>query len=352
MSKEQLLLHQYKNDVMNLVQSAKKLIPRSKQDQIFSECFYSLKNNEQKCIPGQLQSTKISNFLKNIFKLFIFIFILAIFIYILLNFHQPTSSLVLRNVQGFIYPGLKILRHLSVPVIQRFPFLTGFYDESCLVENPFFYVQEMECWPCLNVYSLIEITGKQNQSIYMSGIPHITKTSHQPVPYEVLKNLYEQNKYLFYEESSSISSTSDKINNLKELFDEYSDKLNSSDIHVSWRINRMSFARILRSLFPRPESMPERSGQSVERFIMIDGAKAPPYTLPGTECSYISVRQAIGQRIIVLKPSLECSQECRTVSIVLNSSIILWYNWWYWRPISLPMGNATDLSISYITSYC
>lgn len=125
MSKEQLLLHQYKNDIMNLVQSAKKLIPRNKQDQIFSECFYSLKNNEQKCIPGQLQSTKISNFLKNIFKLFIFIFILAIFIYILLNFHQPTSSLVLRNVQGFIYPGLKILRHLSVPVIQRFPFLTG-----------------------------------------------------------------------------------------------------------------------------------------------------------------------------------------------------------------------------------
>lgn len=55
---------------------------------------------------------------------------------------------------------------------------------------------------------------------------------------------------------------------------------------------------------------------------MIDGAKAPPYTLPSMECSYISVRQAIGQRTIVLKPSPECSRECRTVSIVLNASTI------------------------------
>lgn len=49
----------------------------------------------------------------------------------------------------------------------------------------------MECWPCLNVYSLIEITGKQNQSIYMSGIPHITKVSSMQIEQKMIymKNL-------------------------------------------------------------------------------------------------------------------------------------------------------------------
>lgn len=91
------------------------------------------------------------------------------------------------------------------------------------------------------------------------------QTSHKTVPYKNLKNLYEGNKNIFHEELSSIKSTSNEINSLEELFSYDSDKLKSSDMHISWRINRMSLARIIRSLFPRPETLSARSGQSVER---------------------------------------------------------------------------------------
>ncbi|KAL3290557.1 hypothetical protein HHI36_023948 [Cryptolaemus montrouzieri] len=295
---------------------------------------------------------KYCTFFMRITKIILLVLTLAISIYILLNVHQPTASLVLRNVQGLIYPGLKILRFFSVPVIRKFPSLTDLYDESCLLENPYFYVHEMECWPCQDVYSVTQLTSSINQSTYLSGTPYVTRSSQQVVPFAILKNLYKNNQALFDQESSGIKSTSYKISDLKDVFNKATDELGFSEIHVSWRINRMTAARVIRKLFPRPAALPERSGQSVERYVMIDGAKAPPYPLPNMECSFISVKQANGQRTIVLKPSAECNRECRMVSVVLQPSDILWYNWWYWRPISFSVEATTEISISYISSYC
>ncbi|KAK9870794.1 hypothetical protein WA026_009754 [Henosepilachna vigintioctopunctata] len=360
------LVQQYKEDVNNLVESAKEHnLPNQKIEEIFDNCFNTLRGineYEDKVSPKVSEESEFQTSTKNInqlyafsiriIKIFLLIFTLAIFIYILLNVHQPTASLVLRNVQGLIYPGLKILRFLSVPIIKRYPSLTELYDESCLLENPYFYVHDMECWPCQNVYSVFELKGPVNQSMYLSGIPYVTKTSHQVVPYTELRNLYELNEDILNKESSTIKSTTYKIENLKELFSQNPDELSSSNIHFSWRINKMSPARIIRKLFPRPEIFPERTGQSVERYIIVDGTKASPYSLPNTECGFISVRQAYGQRTIFLKPSQECSGECRTLSVVLQPSTILLYNWWYWRPISLPTENSSDISILYISSYC
>ena len=56
--------------------------------------------------------------------------------------------------------------------------MLGFYDESCLLENPYFYVAEMECWPCQRVYSVIELTKSSNFSLYHPGVPFIIKVLH------------------------------------------------------------------------------------------------------------------------------------------------------------------------------
>lgn len=134
----------------------------------------------------------------------------------------------------------------------------------------------------------------------------------------------------------------------------------------------MNPARIVRTLFPRPQIISEWSGQSVERYIMIDEPNALHHVLPSFECSYVFVIQGSGQQTVILRPTQECSDSCKTVSVVLKPSyvckdylysfyqlsllrfslITVWYNWWYWRPISLPMANATETSISYINSYC
>lgn len=80
----------------------------------------------------------------------------------------------------------------------------------------------------------------------------------------------------------------------------------------------MITARIVRSVFAKPYFLSNRAGQSVERFVFIDGAKSEPYFLPNTECSYIYLIQGSGERTIILKPSQECSYQCRTLSVTLK----------------------------------
>lgn len=96
----------------------------------------------------------------------------------------------------------------------------------------------------------------------------------------------------------------------------------SSNAHFSWRINRIAPARILRTLFPKPYIMTKWSGQSVERYVFIDEPAAHAYKLPSFECSYVFLIQGSGQRVIVLKPSKECGEVCKTVSVVLKSSYV------------------------------
>lgn len=122
MSKEELL-QQYENDVKNLRNCAKSLnLSDEEITQIFKDCFVQLNHENGSSNPLGNNAQKIFYYFTKIFLFFIFI---AFIVYILLNVHQPTSSIVLRNVQGLIYPGLKLLRFWSVPIIKKFPTLTG-----------------------------------------------------------------------------------------------------------------------------------------------------------------------------------------------------------------------------------
>lgn len=96
----------------------------------------------------------------------------------------------------------------------------------------------------------------------------------------------------------------------------------SGDTHISWRINRMAPARLIRTLFPKPFIVSERAGQSMERYVMIDEPFTKGYSLPNLECSYVFVIQAFGERTIILRPSRECGSACRTVSVVLKPSYV------------------------------
>lgn len=54
--------------------------------------------------------------------------------------------------------------------------IVDLYDESCLVENPYFYVTDMECWPCQGVTAILNISKVEANSIKSgSGSPFITK---------------------------------------------------------------------------------------------------------------------------------------------------------------------------------
>lgn len=348
------LLKKYKENVDKIRNEARKSGLHDEQiTQILNNLFEELKAKRYAIKDNNL--TFCANFRKNTIKISAILFLfLSIFVYVLLNVHTPTSSIVLRNVQGLTYPALKIVRILSVPFIKLFPSLTDLYDESCLVENPYFHVSEMECWPCENVLSIIDLTGIQELNTFQKigeGTPFIAKINQNLVTLKNLQELYQNYSSELNTDKRRLKVTPSSIKSLNKLLGVNEHNL-SSNIHIQWRINKMAAARIVRKLFPRPSFLPERSGQAVERFLTIDGPNAGPYELPNTECSYVFLIQGSGERTISLKPSNECNDKCRTVSIVMKPSYVLLYNWWYWRPVSLPVKNETSISISYMNSYC
>ncbi|KAH1028067.1 hypothetical protein HUJ05_001471 [Dendroctonus ponderosae] len=274
--------------------------------------------------------------------------------YVLLNVHTPTSSVVLRNVQGLTYPALKFIRILAVPIIKLFPSVTDLHDESCLIENPYFYLSDLDCSPCENVYNVIDLTGVEGINAYkkvFEGVPFIIKTNQPEVSFKDLQQLYKNYTAELASDSSRLQTRNLDVNSIKDVLSLDEHAL-SPNVHIQWRVNKMAAARIIRKVFPRPHFFPERTGQAVERFLHVDGANAEPYSLPNPECSYVFIIQGSGERTIALKPPRECAKHCKAISVHMEPAYVLLYNWWYWRPVSLPGSVYPNLSISYMNSYC
>lgn len=123
MSKDKLLI-KYEKDVKELRNRAKSYnLTENEVNEIFKSCFEELRNEiSSNCC---VRRRKAQNLCFRIFRTSLGLLVLLVVFYVVLNVHQPTTSIVLRNVQGLIYPSLRIVRYLSVPIIARFPALTG-----------------------------------------------------------------------------------------------------------------------------------------------------------------------------------------------------------------------------------
>ncbi|XP_053976489.1 uncharacterized protein LOC128875146 isoform X1 [Hylaeus volcanicus] len=285
------------------------------------------------------------------------IMILVIFIIIVCFASINWKFLVImtmRNLQNSIYPMLKLLRKTAMPIIHHYPSLSEFYDEWCILENPYFYVNDIDCWPCSVVHFVPDLTGHQISRSFNPGIPYIKSESLPEVRMKNIEQLYWENYEVFEKDAMKIFSNNLTYRNIRDVMESKMD-LNLSenlDNHVMWRINRMRAGRILRKLFPKPESVPVWWEQSTEKFIFFDEQKSPSYSLPHPECSNVVVRCTTGARLIKMISSPECSGSCKSFTVLLSAGKTLWYNWWYWRPISLSVLNSTSVSINYMTSFC
>lgn len=128
---------------------------------------------------------------------------------------------------------------------------------------------------------------------------------------------------MFDNDADDVRSNNENISHIGDIL--HVSLNESSTTHVTWRINRMTPGQVIRSVFKRPFIVSEWSGQSIERYVMIDGAKAQPYLLPNTECSYVFVVQGSGERTVILRPSKECISHCKTVSVLLKPSFVRKY---------------------------
>ncbi|KAK9304316.1 hypothetical protein QLX08_004302 [Tetragonisca angustula] len=211
--------------------------------------------------------------------------------------------MLMRNLQNSIYPGLKLIRKIAIPVIQHYPSLSENFSD-----------------------------------VHMKDI----------------QELLWQNSEVFKTDAMKVFSNNKTYRNIQDVMEKNMDLNLSKNLynHVTWRINRITAGRILRKLFPKPTDTPNWWEQSTEKFIFFDEPKSPPYSLPNPECSNIMIRCTIGTRLIKMIASSECSASCESFTVLLSAGKTLWYNWWYWRPVSLPALNSTTITISYMTSFC
>ncbi|XP_017757966.1 PREDICTED: uncharacterized protein LOC108549197 [Eufriesea mexicana] len=292
------------------------------------------------------------NFCVHIKRVIIILFIIVMcFIFFDQKF---LAAVLLRNLQNSIYPGLKLFRKIAVPIIQQHPSLSELYDEWCILENPYFYVNDMDCWPCSVVHFVPDLSGHHISRSFNPGIPYIKTENFSEVHMENIQQLLWQNLEIFEKDAMKVLSNNITYRNIRDIMEKKMDLNFSKNLnnHITWRINRITAGRILRKLFPNPVDTPNWWEQSTEKFIFFDESKSPSYTLPNPECSNVIIRCTTGTRLIKMIASPECIASCESFTVLLSAGKTLWYNWWYWRPVSLPALNATSITITYMTSFC
>lgn len=279
--------------------------------------------------------------------------LMSVFVCLLLSFHKPSYNFAVRNVQELIYPSMKLLRWISLPFVRLFPSITVWYDELCLVQNPYFRPVDVNCWPCEEVRSILDLTDVDNPPSYQphTAFPYLVKGTSIHVSFSEISTMYFSQESMFIRDASNIQSN---VPNFKTIIDLMNFKLDENptenqDAHITWRLNRLEPARAVRKLFPRPQFLP--NSVNVERFIIIDEPKAPQYTLPFPEGYKVFIMQGSGERLIILEPVEACAFNCSRVSVLLKPSYFLFYNSWFYRPRSSPVQDSTSIAITYIGSH-
>ena len=78
------------------------------------------------------------------FKRAFIVCLAAVLLYLCYDYRQVAHNYVERNVQEIIYPGMKLVRKLMLPVIQAFPSLTGIIHQTGFA-NTFFVLYAFVC---------------------------------------------------------------------------------------------------------------------------------------------------------------------------------------------------------------
>ncbi|XP_076652740.1 piggyBac transposable element-derived protein 4 isoform X3 [Halictus rubicundus] len=162
-----------------------------------------------------------------------------------------------------------------------FQIYSEFYDEWCILENPYFYVNDIDCWPCSVVKFVPDLTGHSIPRSFNPGMPYTKTENFSEIHFKHLKKLFWENCDTFERDAMKIYSNNHTYKHIRDVMESKIDSYPSHNLddHITWRVNRMTAGRILRKLFPVPVDTPTWWEQSTEKFVIIDEPKSPPYTL-------------------------------------------------------------------------
>jgi len=250
---------------------------------------------------------------------------------------------------------MRLLRYATMWLHQRFPHITIWHEQQCLIDNPWFTNLDLNCWPCEEIRSITNLTTFPNyvQAYLHNGIPFVIKDIHSSNNFalEQLENLYAEYENELKSGTGYFRSNVPSLSELKDIFEAgKSLKLHEyNKIHIEWQLKRVSAARVMRSLFPKPKFVPNTTEVALERYLFIDGPSTLTYSIPITEFANVWLHQKIGRRVITFQPSPNCKDSCSTISTVIFAGDILFYNWQYWHLSFQP--SACSLSVTYMGSF-
>lgn len=346
-------------------------------NELIDEVFNDIQPKSKTCSVGrEISLKKFSNLLikslKAVFKVTKVLFILFLLIVFVCS-HRPTQRFVLRNSQHLIYPVMRQLRLLTLPLVQLNSRIVGWDVEECLVENPFYGWFGVQCWPCERTHKASDITDLPElaKQYVNNEKPFVVKNViESAIDVQRLVDTYKLNKNSLDFGTAKVVSKSDSlpVTDLNHLMRVLSDALKaedqtkvnlSNDIHIEWKMNRVEAIRVIRQVFPRPTFVPKASEVALQRFIFIDGLQSPEYYLPKTEFANVWLTQGCGYRLIVMEPSPMCAHNCSAFSVMLSPKDTLFYNWQLYRPRSLParidinhqIEFSDQISITFVASF-
>lgn len=264
----------------------------------------------------------------------------------LLSTHNPTRKFVTRHIQDFIYPVMTRLRHLSLPILNKYPTLSSWYSEECLLENPFFDQINVDCSICSKNMQpeIVSDTEKFTEIYYNKGKFVIINHVGSSVPWN---HIIRKIDIASEEELGALKATSihmHKYSNLKEHLSTGDDL--PKDLHIEWKVNRLKTLHALRELLPRFSFIPSDTEVSLHHLVFIDGPEHKSYPIPISEFSNVVLYQGAGSSVFTLEPSAHCKHHCQAVTLTLNATQILFFNWIFWRPVRMSGDGISTLFLS------
>lgn len=270
---------------------------------------------------------------------------LGVFCFAAIYLHSPSQKFVMRNIQDMIYPFMTSLRYISLPILKRYPNLSQWYSEECLIKNGFFDQSNIECGTCEKDVTLVYAVGLKNfsETYYNSGkLVIISDAMHKNVTANSILVGIDINEEIklgtlkCYSKSKEVCSES-QVRGLLSVID---------DVHIEWRINRLKTLHLIRKFFPRIYVIPLETEVSLHRYLFVDGPMSGPYSLPLTEFANVVLMQGEGKSLITMCPSNHCKTICHPVDVYLGPSQVLFFNWIYWRPMRQGGNHTSTLLMS------
>lgn len=299
------------------------------------------REREKRGLVGQLHSL-----CKYVSELIICLTVICVLLFVVVSFHNPTRKLVTRNIQDLIYPAMTTIRFITLPLLTKFPYLSKWYWEECLVANSFFDQLGINCTPCTENSEPIKASNLDNftDMYYNNGkIVIITDGLLQTMTWTDLTEKLNTRDEVDIGSLTYSSNTKKSADNLQQCMRE---KQFSDDAHVEWKINRLETLHVVRKVFPRLYFIPKHTEVAFHRYVFIDGPRADSYRLPLTEFANVVLMQGEGKSTFSISPSSHCQDYCSPITVTLKATEVLFFNWIYWRPVRVSGEGISTLAMS------